>query len=468
MSMAGRQTQVVWFKRDLRLHDHEPLARAAQLGPVIPLYICEPQIVWSHHDHDLRHWAFVRESLEDLDRSLNARGGPLIVRIGDAVQVLEDISCKHNVGQIWAYEETGNLATFARDRAVQSWARSRDIAFTEIPQQGVVRRLASRDDWGKIRAQRYSQPVIPPPRHIDAVAEVHSEPLPVLQDPIGEFRQKGGESVAHSVLNDFLQHRIDGYESHISSPITAWDGCSRLSPYLAYGCISSHQILDAVKKNKRDAPSSTLFSLDAFEKRLAWRDHFMQKLESNPEIETSSYFEAFDNMRSRVDEQKLNAWITGRTGYPFVDACLRSLAATGWINFRMRAMLVSFAAYDLWLPWQSFASQLAKWFVDYEPGIHWSQVQMQSGTTSNVTLRVYNPIKQGLDHDPNGDFIRTWVPELAGVHSQFIHVPWKHLSQLDDRARSYVPPVVNHHHATQLALREIDKTRLRLGLARRR
>jgi deoxyribodipyrimidine photo-lyase len=134
----------------------------------------------------------------------------------------------------------------------------------------------------------------------------------------------------------------------------------------------------------------------------------------------------------------------------------------------MRAMLVSFAAYDLWLPWQSFASQLAKWFVDYEPGIHWSQVQMQSGTTSNVTLRVYNPIKQSLDHDPNGDFIRTWVPELAGAHSQFIHEPWKHLSQLDDRARSYVPPVVNHHHATQLALREIDKTRLHLGLARRR
>lgn len=466
--MAVTGAQIVWFKRDLRIRDHEPLARAAQAGPLIPLFVCEPNVVWGNHDHDPRHWAFTRECLEDLSAELSKRGAPLIVRVGDVVQIFDELRRNHDVTHVWAHEETGNLATFSRDRAVLSWARQHNVTLNEIPQTGVVRRLASRDDWGKIRAQRLSQPSVPLPQHIIPVENVHSEPLPQVFDPISAHRQRGGEKRAHEILSDFFSNRVEGYEKRMSSPITAWDGCSRLSPYLAYGCISSRDVLNAIKQQKKHATSSRHNSLDAFEQRVAWRDHFMQKLESNPNIEVHSYFPAFDDMRSRVDSKKLEAWITGRTGYPFVDACLRSLATTGWINFRMRAMLVSFAANDLWLPWQSFASQLAKWFVDYEPGIHWSQIQMQSGTTSNLTLRVYNPVKQGRDHDPDGVFIRTWVPELAHVSSEFIHEPWLHPAQLTGVAMDYPAPIVNHQRASQLAMREIDKTRAALGLARRR
>lgn len=466
--MTGSGVHLVWFKRDLRVHDHEPLARAAIAGPVIPLYICESDVVWNSHDHDPRHWAFVRESLQDLDRALTSLGAPLVIRQGDAVQVLEELRDAHNITHVWSHEETGNLATFARDRDVIAWAHSQNVTFTEVPQTGIVRGLPSRDDWGKIRTQRISQSLVSPPQHIIPVTGIRSEEIPHANDPISTYRQRGGELHARKLFSEFLSDRIKGYETRISSPITSWDGCSRLSPHLAYGCISSREIIKAIQEEKKRASNARKFSLDAFEQRLAWRDHFMQKLESNPAIEKHSYFPAFDEMRSRIDEHKLNAWIAGRTGYPFVDACLRSLVGTGWINFRMRAMLVSFAANDLWLPWQSFASQLAKWFVDYEPGIHWAQVQMQSGTTSNVTLRVYNPIKQSRDHDPDGNFIRTWVPELAHLDNNAIHEPWKHPSHLARIAQSYPAPIVDHQRASHLALREIDKTRSAIGLPRRR
>ena len=182
-----------------------------------------------------------------------------------------------------------------------------------------------------------------------------------------------------------------------------------------------------------------LRSLRAFDSRLHWHCHFIQKLESEPEIEHECFVRALNGVRSRGgNEACLQAWCDGQTGYPFVDACMRYLRATGWINFRMRAMLVSFAAYDLFLDWRLFAHFLARQFLDYEPGIHYPQIQMQSGTTGINTIRIYHPVKQGFDHDPSGDFVRTWVPELAAIPGGVVHTPWK-LSPLEQREFGYVP-----------------------------
>jgi len=152
----------------------------------------------------------------------------------------------------------------------------------------------------------------------------------------------------------------------------------------------------------------------------------------------------------------LAAWKEGRTGYPFIDACMRALKVRGWINFRMRAMLVSFASYHLWLDWRLFKDWLACQFIDYEPGIHISQVQMQSGLTGINTLRIYNPIKQGQDHDPGGRFIRRWVPELGEVTTADIHQPWQmpELIQLQSNCRigvDYPRPIVDHKEAVREA-----------------
>jgi deoxyribodipyrimidine photo-lyase len=165
-------------------------------------------------------------------------------------------------------------------------------------------------------------------------------------------------------------------------------------------------------------------ALAAFEGRLHWHCHFIQKLESEPSIEFENLHRACDGLRENdFDAERFEAWRAGHTGFPLVDACMRALQAGGWINFRMRAMLVSFSSYQVWLHWRQPARALARLFTDYEPGIHYSQVQMQSGTTGINTLRIYNPVKQSQDHDPEGAFIRRWVPELADVPTDWIHSP---------------------------------------------
>jgi deoxyribodipyrimidine photo-lyase len=170
-------------------------------------------------------------------------------------------------------------------------------------------------------------------------------------------------------------------------------------------------------------------------------------------------------MRDRIgNEEYLLAWRNGLTGYPFVDACMRYLRATGWLNFRMRAMLVSFAAYDLFLDWRLFADFLAQQFLDYEPGIHYPQIQMQSGTTGINAIRMYDPVKQGYDHDPSGDFVRRWVPELGRIPGKVVHEPWR-LSPLEQRecqfepGGSYPVRIIDHRLAVRAAREVISSFR---------
>ena len=460
---------VVWFKRDLRVTDHLPFTEAALGGPVLPVYIVEPNY-WQLPDTSARQWAFTAECLRDLQDTLRELGLPLIIRTGDVVSNFSDLHERFGIKRLLSHEETGNAWTFERDIRVAQWSMENNVAWTQYPQFGVVRGLQRRDGWAaKWESSMVSQTIMPP-TEFAMVPELTSEPIPtgdmlgLKSDPCPN-RQRGGRVEGLRVLRDFLHTRGEAYHREMSSPNSAFDGCSRLSPYLTYGALSMREVVQAtrhrageVRQKNRDGPGTWGPALRAFSARLHWHCHFIQKLEDEPRFEYSNVHRGFNDMRDEkdVDAEKLRAWTTGHTGYPFIDACMRALNQTGWLNFRMRAMLTSFASYQLWLHWRETGLCLARKFTDYEPGIHWNQVQMQSGTTGINTVRIYNPVKQSHDQDAGGQFIRQWVPELQTINDEFIHEPWTmtHMEQKMARCvigEDYPERVVDHMAAARFA-----------------
>ena len=467
-------TQLVWYKRDLRIHDHAPLTLAAKTGPCLCSYIYEPELIEAE-DFDAAHLEFINESLAELRECLERLGGVLLLRIGEAVDVLERLCREFSVAKVWAHEETFNNVSYQRDRRVRAWAKERNLPLEEIPQTGVVRRLANRDGWAKIWQKRVAQPQIGSPERIEIPSSLEHMEMGEIQGPdrfaVRSFQrkqmQRGGERNALKCLHSFLSERGVNYRSDMSSPLLGESGCSRLSAHIAYGNISVRTIyqrtvsriheLKALKQDGVAIDASWLKSLSSFQSRLSWHCHFMQKMEDEPSIEFRNFNRAYDGLReNEFNAEYFKAWCEGNTGYPMVDACMRALHETGWINFRMRAMLVSFAAYHLWLHWRKPALYLARLFLDYEPGIHYSQIQMQSGVTGINTVRIYSPAKQVADQDPQGLFIRRYVPELADVPDIYLAEPHR-MTAMEEMFYNcrigidYPAPIVDHKTRYSLA-----------------
>jgi len=422
---------LVWFKRDLRWQDHAALAQASKSGPVRCIYIIEPEL-WLQPDCALQHFEFIRESLLELDAYLRTRGGCIEVHTGEAADVLTQLWHESAFSTLYSHEETGNGFTYARDLRVASWCQTNGVSWKEFAQFGVMRRLKNRNLWQKEWERHMSSPI----QDIDALTFWRkSSPKPFAMSAPEHLqhnpplRQLGGRSHALGILYNFLNARSIGYRGGISSPLSAPNACSRLSAYLTYGCISMREVVQTTRKYLNQLPpqaSRHRSGLSAFVSRLYWHCHFIQKLESEPEIEWCNMHRGYDNLREQdFSQEHFNALKEARTGWPMVDACVTMLRETGWLNFRMRAMLVSVAAYPLWLHWRPVGEWLATQFLDYEPGIHWSQMQMQSGTTGINTTRVYNPIKQAQDHDPKGIFVRRWLPTMRKVPDTWLFEPWK-------------------------------------------
>ena len=240
-----------------------------------------------------------------------------------------------------------------------------------------------------------------------------------------------------------------------------------MSAYLACGALSVRQVKQRLREANKAAANNPNVdtatfrkNINAFTSRVSWRCHFVQRLEMETTMDVQSINPELDAALERQGvEEHFHAWAEGRTGWPFFDACMRSLKATGWINFRMRAMMQSVAAYTLWLPWQRTGTHLAKLFIDYEPGIHWSQIHMQSGITGINAVRAYSILKQSLDHDLDGDFIRKWVPELAMVPTPQIHEPWTMSEAMQKTTgvivgETYPLPILDEAEARNLGIKK--------------
>ena len=460
--------KIVWFRYDLRLEDNQAFIEATKNGNVLPIFIFDKNY-YKIDTSSSFHLKFCEDSLKDLNQSLkNLYNSKINIYYGDTTEILKNISKKFNISEIYSHHVFKNNYLSKIDGKISKFFKECNIQWYLFNQFGIQLGKRDRYRWSYNWNKFINQPVLEKRVNCNFIIDPdHNKNCAISTNFIDDkLIQEGGRRNAVKLLNSFLDNRSDNYQKEMSSPITGEKSCSRLSPYITYGNISLREIYRATKqKLNEDISIVKKKSLIAFKSRLAWHCHFIQKLYDEPEIEFKNLNSAFDGLREDdFNPYYYEAWKNGNTGYPFIDACMRYLKVNGWINFRMRAMLVSFASYQLWLDWKKTSKHMAKLFTDYEPGIHYSQFQMQSGTTGINSIRIYNPIKQSIDQDPDGNFIRKWVPELKNVQGKLIHEPWK-MTYIDQKSisielgKNYPLPIIENNKATKIAKDKIWKVK---------
>ena len=435
---------IFWFKRDLRLLDNGPLNNAiSQKEKLLLIYCFEPSLKKNKH-YSNRHWNFIKESINDLNIFLKNIDTHIHTYNKEITDVLKEIQEKFIVKKIFSHNETGLNVTFERDILLKEFCQNNSIQWEEEINNGVFRGLNNRKNWIKKWRDHMKSPVVLFKGEKNDFINIKKKQNFKVKD--SKILQKGGVSSGIKYLDSFLDSRHTKYQNNISKPEASRTSCSRLSPYMSWGNISTRYAWQRAKEQIQNGKSK--FQLNGFTSRLRWQAHFIQKFEMEYQMEFRSVNKGYQNLVKPVNKKYISAWEKGKTGYPLVDASMRCVIETGYLNFRMRALLVSFLTHHLWQPWQSGVIHLARNFLDFEPGIHYSQFQMQAGETGINMIRIYNPTKNAKEHDKEGVFIKKWIPELKKIPTPILFEPWK-MSPIDQEnydckiGKDYPNPIVD-------------------------
>jgi deoxyribodipyrimidine photo-lyase len=355
-----------------------------------------------------------------------------------------------------SHQEHGTDGTYTRDKQVAQFCNVNNITWYQLAPSGVIRNLSNRDGRDRLVKEYLKSNILKIPNFKGVKNKSYEDNEPIIKcftyisNKIEQTHslKSASEKSALNCLQSFTSDRATNYRGGISSPNKAMESGSRLSQYLAFGTISMRYTVQyfwtriKLTENKKIRAGI----LGAMQ-RLHWREHFIQRLETDSTMPNRTMHPDYDKIQ--YNNQYFDEYTTGHTGEPLIDACIRCLKQTGFINFRMRAMLVSYGVFALDIDWRDLGRYLATLFLDYEPGIHWSQIQMQAGVTGINTIRVYSPHKQLLDQDSECIFIKKWIPELQTLSTEQIQNYTK--SSLCELTQGKYPdPIVDFKTASKI------------------
>ncbi|HEY9659256.1 MAG TPA: deoxyribodipyrimidine photo-lyase [Allocoleopsis sp.] len=449
---------IVWFRRDLRIADHAPLYRAALRGGVIPVFVFDRALL-HHPETAVARVAFMLECLAALDQELRDRGGRLILRQGDPVQVLPDLVRETGAEGIYAYVDYERIYGRVRDARLNRALAEQGMKIRWFEPTAATGDLLLyphyRDFWySEMRSEQ-----VPTPNRIDVPPEVKSDVLPTLAELDWSADSKpippGGTTAARHYLQEFLAEKVDRYYWQLSYP--AAEATTGLSPYLKFGVISVRECFQTAQQQEFNDFRANR-SRQQLIARLRWGSGFAQRFRYLPQLELRSLYSVFDQAGWEFDEALYQAWQTGQTGFPIVDAAARCLQATGgWqqLNFRIRALYSSFLSNLLGMDWRYGALHFMQHLIDGDCPIDHYQWAMQAGVTHCVDktwTRIYNPQQVAVDRcDPEGLFIKQWVPEVAHLSPAQLGLP--------PSLKDYPPPILDYKQARWRRVKQLEQQR---------
>ena len=471
-------TAIWWVRRDLRLADNQALSAAAEGGrPVLPLFVLDPALLRSPYV-GAKRLAFLLEGLRSLDRDLRAIGSRLVVRHGSPAQVLRSVVAECGAQAIFAEEDYSPYAR-RRDSIV---ARHLPLhlmgGLTVHPPQALLKANGEAyvvftpfsRAWQALPAPNKDD-LLPPPERLDTPEAVSSQSLPALPRLPEPLPIRAGEAEAQRRLRAFcageggkapLVHRYAQTRDRLDL-----DGTSLLSPYLRFGMLSARQALVAARQALETAPSpDSAHGVAAWIRQLIWREFYLAILAHFPEARQRALRTQMQGIPWQNDAAQFEAWCAGRTGYPVVDAAMRQLAATGTMHNRARLVAASFLVKDLLIDWRWGERWFMQHLIDGDPAANNGGWQWVAGTGTDAApyFRIFNPVSQALKFDPEGNYVRRWLPELAGVPRAFVHQPWR--MPLDVQLASgcrigldYPAPITDHRESRQRALAAYARAR---------